>query len=105
ADRNRSHWSTSKTPSYTKSVSWQHHRPRVAINYTLSGETGQKPKKTMLLNELETVQEEAKEAVNKKAKERAQVFFIGEQSTENPEIFYVSDYRLICAIMGYIIYP
>ncbi|MDF8717734.1 HAD hydrolase family protein, partial [Escherichia coli] len=28
ADRNRSHWSTSKTPSYTKSVSWQHHRLR-----------------------------------------------------------------------------
>ncbi|WP_413464451.1 DDE-type integrase/transposase/recombinase, partial [Escherichia coli] len=27
ADRNRSHWSTSKTPSYTKSVSWQHHQP------------------------------------------------------------------------------
>ncbi|MGU6200363.1 ATP-binding cassette domain-containing protein, partial [Escherichia coli] len=27
-DRNRSHWSTSKTPSYTKSVSWQHH-PRI----------------------------------------------------------------------------
>ncbi|RIG13718.1 transposase, partial [Shigella dysenteriae] len=26
ADRNRSHWSTSKTPSYTKPVSWQHHR-------------------------------------------------------------------------------
>ncbi|WP_281437291.1 putative protein YneK, partial [Escherichia coli] len=29
ADRNRSHWSTSKTPSYTKSVSWQHHPPKV----------------------------------------------------------------------------
>ncbi|WP_215414284.1 hypothetical protein, partial [Escherichia coli] len=29
ADRNRSHWSTSKTPSYTKSVSWQHHRHRL----------------------------------------------------------------------------
>ncbi|EKI37618.1 hypothetical protein EC3006_2999, partial [Escherichia coli 3006] len=28
-DRNRSHWSTSKTPSYTKSVSWQHHRQSV----------------------------------------------------------------------------
>ncbi|MFS3696901.1 hypothetical protein ACK6T2_20020, partial [Escherichia coli] len=28
-DRNRSHWSTSKTPSYTKSVSWQHHQPDV----------------------------------------------------------------------------
>ncbi|WP_275281558.1 hypothetical protein, partial [Escherichia coli] len=33
ADRNRSHWSTSKTPSYTKSVSWHHHR--VAINNRL----------------------------------------------------------------------
>ncbi|WP_215257200.1 hypothetical protein, partial [Escherichia coli] len=31
ADRNRSHWSTSKTPSYTKSVSWQHHRIRKAF--------------------------------------------------------------------------
>ncbi|MEK8801501.1 hypothetical protein P2S53_16470, partial [Escherichia coli] len=30
-DRNRSHWSTSKTPSYTKSVSWQHH-PSEGIN-------------------------------------------------------------------------
>ncbi|MDA6493213.1 hypothetical protein R9J58_01160, partial [Escherichia coli] len=27
-DRNRSHWSTSKTPSYTKSVSWQHHHAK-----------------------------------------------------------------------------
>ncbi|MDA6955769.1 hypothetical protein OSL77_12215, partial [Escherichia coli] len=31
ADRNRSHWSTSKTPSYTKSVSWQHHHVRRAF--------------------------------------------------------------------------
>ncbi|WP_242400735.1 DegT/DnrJ/EryC1/StrS family aminotransferase, partial [Escherichia coli] len=30
-DRNRSHWSTSKTPSYTKSVSWQHHLSRDAL--------------------------------------------------------------------------
>ncbi|MHA0496245.1 hypothetical protein ACXZAW_21450, partial [Escherichia coli] len=30
-DRNRSHWSTSKTPSYTKSVSWQHHPSTVQI--------------------------------------------------------------------------
>ncbi|MEK8523668.1 cell division inhibition protein DicB, partial [Escherichia coli] len=28
-DRNRSHWSTSKTPSYTKSVSWQHHQDAI----------------------------------------------------------------------------
>ncbi len=31
ADRNRSHWSTSKTPSYTKSVSWQHHPYNVEV--------------------------------------------------------------------------
>ncbi|MDF8497756.1 hypothetical protein OU605_15800, partial [Escherichia coli] len=34
ADRNRSHWSTSKTPSYTKSVSWQHHRQEVRYLYS-----------------------------------------------------------------------
>ncbi|MDC6997466.1 hypothetical protein, partial [Escherichia coli] len=34
ADRNRSHWSTSKTPSYTKSVSWQHHQ--VLYRYALA---------------------------------------------------------------------
>ncbi|MEK8972349.1 hypothetical protein P2Q62_20300, partial [Escherichia coli] len=32
ADRNRSHWSTSKTPSYTKSVSWQHHPCVVSLD-------------------------------------------------------------------------
>ncbi|MCE3740968.1 hypothetical protein LXO35_23785, partial [Escherichia coli] len=31
--RNRSHWSTSKTPSYTKSVSWQHHPIKDAGDY------------------------------------------------------------------------
>ncbi|MBW1320717.1 hypothetical protein OU569_20655, partial [Escherichia coli] len=31
-DRNRSHWSTSKTPSYTKSVSWQHHLSQECID-------------------------------------------------------------------------
>ncbi|MGC4510855.1 hypothetical protein ACPXCR_07925, partial [Escherichia coli] len=32
ADRNRSHWSTSKTPSYTKSVSWQHYQNLLALD-------------------------------------------------------------------------
>ncbi|MCK2362747.1 AraC family transcriptional regulator, partial [Escherichia coli] len=32
-DRNRSHWSTSKTPSYTKSVSWQHHQKLAGIGF------------------------------------------------------------------------
>ncbi|OKX66813.1 hypothetical protein AWP95_20485 [Escherichia coli] len=37
ADRNRSHWSTSKTPSYTKSVSWQHH-PHIDINIAVTAQ-------------------------------------------------------------------
>ncbi|WP_432417938.1 tyrosine-type recombinase/integrase, partial [Escherichia coli] len=37
ADRNRSHWSTSKTPSYTKSVSWQHHRHSFATHFMING--------------------------------------------------------------------
>ncbi|MDA6547830.1 hypothetical protein OSL05_24390, partial [Escherichia coli] len=44
ADRNRSHWSTSKTPSYTKSVSWQHHRPGEAERILVSGEYWQRQK-------------------------------------------------------------
>ncbi|MDM7444759.1 sugar transferase, partial [Klebsiella pneumoniae] len=37
--RNRSHWSTSKTPSYTKSVSWQHHLTGLAQINGWRGET------------------------------------------------------------------
>ncbi|RCQ91478.1 transposase, partial [Escherichia coli] len=40
ADRNRSHWSTSKTPSYTKSVSWQHHPLIPFFIFQLFGNTG-----------------------------------------------------------------
>ncbi len=41
ADRNRSHWSTSKTPSYTKSVSWQHHQQSESSLPDLASETAQ----------------------------------------------------------------
>lgn len=58
-------------------------------------------KRTALRNELDAAQEEAKDAGKKKLKDRAQVFFIGEQSADDHEIFYVTDYRLICAIMGH----
>ncbi|MDZ9335410.1 hypothetical protein SNA66_15270, partial [Escherichia coli] len=33
----RSHWSTSKTPSYTKSVSWQHHLVGALIGVNILG--------------------------------------------------------------------
>lgn len=62
-------------------------------------------KRTALRNELDAAQEEAKDAGKKKLKDKAQVFFIGEQSADDHENFYVTDYRLICAIIGYISYP
>ncbi|MEA0266879.1 hypothetical protein SNC23_02935, partial [Escherichia coli] len=42
----RSHWSTSKTPSYTKSVSWQHHLTVVDYYYL----TGNKPNATVMVD-------------------------------------------------------
>ncbi|MDK9362923.1 hypothetical protein [Lelliottia wanjuensis] len=59
-------------------------------------------KRTLVRKELEAAKEEAKEAWKKKRDERAQIFFIGEQNADNPEIFHVTDYRLICAIVGHI---
>lgn len=64
-----------------------------------------KAKRTVVRKELEAARTEAIEAKGKGLKDKAWVFFIGKQDTENPEIFYVSDYRLICAIVGHITYP
>lgn len=64
-----------------------------------------KAKKTIFRKELENAQKDSQEALNARNKERAQVFFIGKQDIKNPEIFYASDFRLICVIMGYIMYP
>ncbi|MDK6657691.1 hypothetical protein QP257_24130, partial [Escherichia coli] len=44
-DRNRSHWSTSKTPSYTKSVSWQHHPYGESKGKRKGKEKSEKPEK------------------------------------------------------------
>ncbi|MCH9309420.1 hypothetical protein, partial [Escherichia coli] len=41
-DRNRSHWSTSKTPSYTKSVSWQHHHKNNMRHFCITNKKKQK---------------------------------------------------------------
>ncbi|UNK27101.1 hypothetical protein MNO11_20135 [Serratia plymuthica] len=61
-----------------------------------------KTKRTVVRKELEAARTEAQEAKAKRLKDKAWVFFIGEQSADSPEIFYVSDYRLICAIVGHI---
>ncbi|MEL2380116.1 hypothetical protein R9J47_00105, partial [Escherichia coli] len=50
-DRNRSHWSTSKTPSYTKSVSWQHH-PEILETKLPEKEANRMTKKTLFSPEV-----------------------------------------------------
>ncbi|MEP8991481.1 hypothetical protein [Enterobacter hormaechei] len=60
-----------------------------------------KAKRTVVRKELEAARTEAQEARAKRLKDKAKVFFIGEQSAENPENFYVTDYRLICALVGH----
>ncbi|MCK2272342.1 EAL domain-containing protein, partial [Escherichia coli] len=56
-DRNRSHWSTSKTPSYTKSVSWQHHPylhdlhiDYIKIDHSFVGRVNADPDSTRILD-------------------------------------------------------
>ncbi|WP_286591797.1 hypothetical protein, partial [Escherichia coli] len=62
-DRNRSHWSTSKTPSYTKSVSWQHHHfwqhkaPQKYSAFELAFELGHRVIAELILNTLNKMAE------------------------------------------------
>ncbi|MCA8553649.1 hypothetical protein ABN284_23715, partial [Escherichia coli] len=58
-DRNRSHWSTSKTPSYTKSVSWQHHLEPSDVEYYFEPVTIQESGTSILKNELENSEDGA----------------------------------------------
>ncbi|WP_323993440.1 hypothetical protein [Aeromonas hydrophila] len=58
----------------------------------------------MLLNELDTAKEEAKQARRTGNKDKACVFFIGEQKADRLETFYASDSRLNCSIIGNIVY-
>ncbi|SNY61365.1 hypothetical protein [Enterobacter sp. CC120223-11] len=78
--------------------------PRPSRPYKLHIEWGDwsQAKRTLVRQELEVAKEEAKEAKKKRLSDRAQIFFIGEQNADNPEIFHVTDYRLICAIVGHI---
>lgn len=82
-------------------------KPKATRSYQIHIEwaSWSKAKRTVVRKELEAARTEAIEAKGKGLKDKAWVFFIGEQDTENPEIFYISDYRLICAIVGHITYP
>lgn len=84
---------------------WSDNRPERTYKIHVDWSTWSKAKKTMLLNELTAAQEEAKQAKKEKKEDKAWVFFIGEQDQIDFDIFHVKDQRLICSIIGDIIYP
>lgn len=84
---------------------WSDNKPERTYQINVDWSTWSKAKKTMLLNELAAAQEEAKQAKKENRKDKAWVFFIGEQDQINCDIFHLKDQRLICSIIGHIIYP
>ncbi len=84
---------------------WIDNKPSKNYQVHVDWASWSQAKRTMLLNELEIAQIEAKEAYPADKNNKAWVFFIGEQEVSNPQIFYVRDQRLICSIIGNIIYP
>lgn len=84
---------------------WTDNKPERTYQIHVDWSTWSKAKKTMLLNELEAAQEEAKQAKKENKKDKAWVFFIGEQDQINCDIFHLKDQRLICSIIGNISYP
>lgn len=84
---------------------WEERRPSKSYQLHVEWKSWSQAKKTMLLNELEAAKEEGKQARRVGRKDKAWVFFIGEQNADHLETFYVSDFRLICSIIGNIVYP
>ncbi|WP_460300570.1 hypothetical protein, partial [Escherichia coli] len=64
-DRNRSHWSTSKTPSYTKSVSWQHHP---GGHHKAEQPSGYKYFRRALIKDIQLLRRKIKESHGRKKK-------------------------------------
>lgn len=61
-----------------------------------------KAKRTYVRNELEVAR---KAAIEAKGKEKAFLFFLGQQDVANPYQFNVDDHRLLCCLVDDIIYP
>lgn len=59
-----------------------------------------KYKQTVVRNEMDVVREEGIKAKKQNLKDRAYVFFIGDQDKDDQTIFNVSDHRLICGLLG-----
>lgn len=64
-----------------------------------------KHKRTKVSNELEVARLEGIDAKKTDSKLRPYVFFVAEQDSAEPELFNISDHRLICAVLGKISYP
>ncbi|MDV1172095.1 DUF892 family protein, partial [Escherichia coli] len=102
ADRNRSHWSTSKTPSYTKSVSWQHHRQIERIDQVVESESNLKIKR-MKCVAMEGLIEEANEVIESTEKNevRDAALIAAAQKVEHYEIASYGTLATLAEQLGY----
>lgn len=85
---------------------WINNKPDCTYKIKIDWSAWSKAKKTRLLNEIELAQQDARQLKKEgNTKEYAWIFFIGEQDKDNFDTFHVNDNRLICSIIGHIIYP
>jgi hypothetical protein len=84
---------------------WLHNKPDCTYKIYVDWSAWSKNKKTRLSNEIEIAQQEVRQLKEKNDKDRAWIFCIGKQDKEDLAIFHVNDIRLICSIIGHIIYP
>ncbi len=77
---------------------WEDKKPTGHYQLNVDWKDWAKRTKTMLSNELDAARLEAIKAKGTSAV--AWVFFLGNQDEANPEIFHVSDHRLICVLVG-----
>lgn len=80
-------------------------RPSKSYQIHVKWKRWSKNRKTLLLNEIEVAREEAKLARKEGRRDRAWLFFLGTQRIHDNDVFYVEDGRMICALVGDIIYP
>lgn len=62
-------------------------------------------KRHSVLREIETARNECIKEQKNNRRKKGWLFFIGCQDHDNPAIFHLSDHRLVCCIVGEMIYP
>lgn len=83
---------------------WKESQPIGHYHLKIDWSSWAKRTRTLISNELEASRKEAIDAKKSGKKDEAWVFFLGQQDTSHPELFHLSDHRLVCVLVGEIQY-